>query len=422
MKIKVKPEDFLVQEETELPVSPTPDEYAVFRLEKAEWDTFDLLSLLSRRLGVPASALSVGGIKDRYGRTSQLLSVRCRGLRPADVEEKNFRAAFLGYAPRKATAKDVRGNRFRIVIREIGSREADGFLSRAQSASRWGVPNYYDEQRFGSARHGGGFMGKAMFLGRREEAVRLWLTPSKHDDQKTRKLKRSAMENWGRWRECLPLAFGEYRRILEYLADNPRAFRKSLSMMDRKFLVFVLNAYQSYLFNEILARRVGALCAAEGLSTYRVKYNVGEFVFYEGLTEPLLARLSAGLLPVPGFDSRTEDPDVQAALDEVLTAEGIALQDLRVRQMSGVSVHGVERSALAVPEWISGPETQDDDLYPGKKKMTVEFFLPRGSYATVLIKRIGAPALPSAPDAAPGAASDAAPGAAPGPSGPGASG
>lgn len=399
----MKPEDFLVQEESGLPVSQDPAEYAVFRLEKSEWDTFDLLGLLSRRLAVPASALSVGGIKDRYGRTSQLLSVRCGGVRPAELEDRNFRSVFLGYAPRKATAGDVRGNRFRIVLRDIGSREAEGFAARAGAAFRWGVPNFYDEQRFGSARHGAGFMGKSIFLGRREEAVRLWLTPSKHDDQKTRKLKKCAVENWGHWRECLPLAFGEYRKVLAYLAENPRAFRKALSLLDRKFLVFVLNAYQSYLFNEILARRLRTLCAAEGIAVYRVRYNVGTFVFYEALTEPLLARLSALSLPVPGWDTRAEDPEVRGALEETLAAEGIVLEDLRVRQMSGVSAHGVERAALVVPERISAPEMLDDDLYPGKKKMLLEFFLPRGCYATILIKRIGAPAMPeAAPDGAGG--------------------
>jgi tRNA(Glu) U13 pseudouridine synthase TruD len=33
-------------------------------------------------------------------------------------------------------------------------------------------------------------------------------------------------------------------------------------------------------------------------------------------------------------------------------------------------------------------DTADDELYPGRQKMTLAFELARGSYATILIKRV----------------------------------
>ena len=79
MKIKVKPEDFVVQEEATLLPTPEPLAHAIFRLSKQDWDTFDLIDLLSRRLRIPKQDISTGGIKDRYGKTEQLISIKNRG-------------------------------------------------------------------------------------------------------------------------------------------------------------------------------------------------------------------------------------------------------------------------------------------------------------------------------------------------------
>jgi tRNA pseudouridine13 synthase len=43
--------------------------------------------------------------------------------------------------------------------------------------------------------------------------------------------------------------------------------------------------------------------------------------------------------------------------------------------------------------WEAGP----DELDPGKRRLELEFILPRGSYATVLVKRITAAAGEGAP-------------------------
>jgi tRNA pseudouridine13 synthase len=199
VKLKATPQDFIVEEEAAAAVLPREAagpsspraEYAVFQLSKTSWDTFDLVDLLARRWGVPREAIGLGGFKDRHGSTVQRISVR--GLKgngpngePASIEEKNFRAAFAGWSDRPLSAREIRGNRFRITARDLTPQEAARIHVAGDEVSRFGFPNYYDSQRFGSARHGAGFMGKEMFLGKREKALRLYFTPSKHDDRKTR--------------------------------------------------------------------------------------------------------------------------------------------------------------------------------------------------------------------------------------------
>jgi tRNA pseudouridine13 synthase len=389
VKVKVRPEDFVVEEEADLPLSRSAASHAVFSLSKKSWDTFDLIDLLARRLGVRRDDISVGGMKDRHGATEQVVTVR--GLRhpPRAVSEANFTLRFRGWSEKAITARAVRGNRFTITLRDIAANEIERIRRNIDAAGRSGFPNYFDEQRFGSARHGAGFMGKEIFLGRRENALKLYFTPSKHDDRRTRALKTCVTDCWGRWEGCAERAFGEYARILSYLAGSPRAFHQALQLIDRRFLLFVANAYQSFLFNEVLSRWLTQVAAEADVALRPLRYPHGRWEFYEDLAPPLTARLRSVRLPVPGYDSDLSDGSVRAIVEDVLSAEGIALSDLRVRQMHRIIVHGVERQAIVVPEGLRASAAEKDDRYPGKMKMALKFFLPRGSYATILLKRIG---------------------------------
>lgn len=391
MKLKARPEDFLVQEVSEYPLSSRKGPYAVFRLSKSSWDTFDLIDLLARRMRVRREDISVGGMKDRHGRTSQLVSVRALPGAPRSFGERNFSLEFAGYCDRAISAKEIRGNRFSLTLRDLTEREAALYARNAAIAAVDGIPNYYDEQRFGSARHKAGFMGKEMFLGRREAALKLYFTPSKHDDQKTRKLKKCVTDNWGHWERCAGLGFGEYERVLAYLREHPRAHHSALGLIEKRFLVFALNAYQSFLFNEVLSRSIAGLSVERGFAVREIAYGFGTFLFPEKLPDGLSAELCARSLPVPGYDSVLADPAVRHIVEEVLDGEKIRLSDLRVRQMSRISAHGVERTAFVRPEELAVAAAGPDELYPGKVKLGLDFFLPRGSYATLLVKRLGVP-------------------------------
>jgi tRNA pseudouridine13 synthase len=228
VKLKTTPEDFVVTEESSLPLVPGPSAFAVYRLTKTSWDTFDLVDLLSRRLKVRREDIRVGGMKDRHGTTEQIISVHGIAAPPDMLAEANFTLRFEGWSEQPLSARDVRGNRFAITLRDLTPAEAARVALNAADAARDGVPNYYDEQRFGSARHGEGFMGKEIFLGRRERALRLWFTPSKHDDQKTRKMKRTVLESWGQWKKTAGIGFGDYGRVLAYLAAHRQAYHQAL--------------------------------------------------------------------------------------------------------------------------------------------------------------------------------------------------
>ena len=313
-----------------------------------------------------------------------------RGLpgRPASIREKNFTASFLGWSDAPISARDIRGNRFRITLRDLTAAEAALISSNAAEAARDGFPNYFDAQRFGSARHGAGFMGKEIFLGRREKALRLYFTPSKHDDRRTRALKSCVLENWAHWEKCAGAGFGEYGRVLAFLAEHRGAYHKALERIDRRFLVFVLNAYQSFLFNSLLSRWLSEIGAQSGMALAPLRSPFGVLQLYHALPAQIAEAVKSAVLPVPGYDTACEDPRIRRLLEEVLQEEEIRLSDLRVRQMSGIRVGGVDRRAVVIPEDLAVSAPSPDELYPGRQKVPLSFFLPRGSYATLLIKRL----------------------------------
>jgi tRNA pseudouridine13 synthase len=184
------------------------------------------------------------------------------------------------------------------------------------------------------------------------------------------------------------MGFGEYGRVLAYLAEHRQAYHEALERIDRRFLVFMLNAYQSFLFNEILSLWLRSLSVERGFLLHPLRSAYGTCELYRELPPGTLVQLRESVLPVPGYDTTLADERIRQIVAQVLESEGIRLSDLRVRQMHRIRVGGVERAAIVVPEDLAQPETGPDDLYPGRKKSTLRFFLPRGSYATMLIKRL----------------------------------
>ncbi|HTP58071.1 MAG TPA: tRNA pseudouridine(13) synthase TruD, partial [Spirochaetia bacterium] len=160
MKVKATPADFIVQERSSLVLSERQSGYAVFLLSKTSWDTFDLIDLLARRLGVTTADISVGGMKDRHGSTEQMISVRGLRGRPRTVQDRNFSLRFAGWSEGPVTARDISGNSFTVTLRDLTGEEAERIAANGSLAVRDGFANYFDSQRFGSARHGAGFMGK----------------------------------------------------------------------------------------------------------------------------------------------------------------------------------------------------------------------------------------------------------------------
>src|SRR6478735_6221069 len=252
MKLKQRPEDFRVEELTTAAPQES-GEFAFYRLDKTGWTTPDARAAIRRRWQVDFRRLSYGGLKDRHAVTSQHLTI-FRGPK-RNLSHERITITYLGQRSEPFTAADIRANRFTVVLRSM----SDDVVSHAEAAIREvadaGVPNYFDDQRFGSVGEEGEFVAKEMVFGRFERA--LWLAlaaPYEHDRAEAKREKAILRELWGKWPECqAKLPKGHARSLVSYLAPHPTDFKGAVARLRPELQGLYLSAYQSYLWNRMLA-------------------------------------------------------------------------------------------------------------------------------------------------------------------------
>ena len=431
MKLKQRPEDFRVEELTEATAGNT-GEFAFYRLDKTGWTTPDALSAIRRRWQIDFRRLSYGGLKDRHAVTSQHVTI-FRGPK-RDLSHERITLTYLGQRAEPFTAADIRANRFAIALRAM----SDSAISRAESALREvadaGLPNYFDDQRFGSvmslpsplAGEGGSrsepgeglrfvrsdvspltrledsppspargegktdpeFVAKEMVFGRFERA--LWLAlvaPYEFDRADAKREKGTLTEHWAKWTECqAKLSKGHARSLVSYLAAHPTDFKGAVARLRPELQGLYLSAYQSYLWNKMLALWLTHTLGAANLTDVDLK--LGRVPAPVRVPEEHRAAWEALTLPRPSARVKPEPGAPWLPIvAEVLKGEGLTLAELKVKGMQKPFFSKGDRTACVRPENLSSA-AEADDLNKGKSKLTLRFDLPRGSYATMLVKRV----------------------------------
>src|SRR6476659_780498 len=116
MHIKQAPEDFEVEELSDIQVG-SDGPFALYRLEKRGWTTPDALQVIRRRWQLHANRTSYGGLKDRHAHTVQYLTI-FRGPQ-RQLNQQDIHVTYLGQVAEPYTSQQMRGNRFRLTIRDM---------------------------------------------------------------------------------------------------------------------------------------------------------------------------------------------------------------------------------------------------------------------------------------------------------------
>jgi tRNA(Glu) U13 pseudouridine synthase TruD len=66
----------------------------------------------------------------------------------------------------------------------------------------------------------------------------------------------------------------------------------------------------------------------------------------------------------------------------------VVLRDLKARALKKAYLGRGTRALLLLPQDLAWGTAQADERFVGQLKLTVRFFLPRGSYATLLLKAV----------------------------------
>ncbi len=388
MRYKVQPEDFDVEERARLSFMPQGS-FAVYRVHKHGVTTLNVQAQMARALNVPQSNVVFPALKDKDAIAVQYAAVR--GTGPTQLTGNGYRADFLGRTPRPLTPADIVANRFMLVLRDLSESETVHLQERLPQVSQFGLPNYFDQQRFGSLVPSQDHIGKHILRRDTEGALRAYLThPFVGDPRPVRKFKTFAAEHWGDWNALFDAAPrpSNYRSVLTYLRDHPRPTetesRKALNLITRRLLSLYLAAYQSLLWNRIAARYLAA--RLEEMPAH-VEIAGERLTLYHELPTHLGPDLNLSI-PLPNHRAVYTNPDVATAVTHVLAEEGLALDDLKARILKKAYLSKGKRALLLLPQDTSISPPAPDDHFPGHSKLTLTFTLPRGSYATLVIKAL----------------------------------
>jgi tRNA pseudouridine13 synthase len=326
-RIKSVPEDFEVEEIPAYDPSGSGN-FLYLWLEKCGMGAEYFTRQVAHRLGIPVGEVGTAGLKDRHAVTRQWVSV------PANAEPQlpklegdGIRVLNVSRHSNKLRPGHLRGNRFRITIRDITADvDIQPILERIRAL---GLPNFYGGQRFGKD-------GETLHLGL---ALLHKQTP--------------------------PLS-----------ADGRRPHHRNPFL--RKF---ALSAVQSALFNHYLAARMRA-----GL-LHRVQHGDvmakwpfgGMFVAEEVAAEQARFDSRETVSAGPIFGRKTFPAKYEAAASESALLEEAGLSRESFAQF-GKLLAGTRRHNLIYIDDLAA------DLQLTNLQLT--FTLPAGSYATVLLQHV----------------------------------
>ncbi len=387
MRIKANPEDFRVREL--LDFEDTPDgEHYVHLLHKEKLSTQEALTVLVQKERLDRQAIAYAGLKDRQGITDQYVSIKGRSL---DVRLPGMRLTPIGRSAEPITSKMSQGNAFSIVVRDLRPVEAAQLRRNLPSLQRTGFPNYFDDQRFGCLRHGQGFVMRQILRGDYEAALaQLVAVPSQRAISGDVKLKRALELHWGDWETCASIARGPvYEPLFLHLRDHCDDFRGALEFLPLRQRVIHSFAYQSYLWNRAVSRLLrGGVLSAHRLRISTLAGDVMAWKYLEPEREEKLLQMQT---PLYGPEGQGGSPPFANAMARELEEAGIRREDFAANKVPGMVWREEERPVLIKPRDLQDARIEPDEQADGKVKVTLSFALPRGAYATMLLKRLFAP-------------------------------
>src|SRR2546426_423373 len=157
------------------------------------------LERISKEFAVRRRDLSVCGLKDKQGRTEQLVGVLGGALGASEVVQSgDLRLKLIGRTAQPLTSANISANRFEVTVRDLSAEEAERVPESVAEVQRAGVVNYFDSQRFGFLKHGQGFIARHLLRGDFEGALKAFLaTPSELDRSDDAKVKAFWRDHWG---------------------------------------------------------------------------------------------------------------------------------------------------------------------------------------------------------------------------------
>lgn len=422
-KIKSHFSDFIVQEISETneiiplnyedkePFGLGPEDdvaYCRFILKKKRIDTLMAAGIIADYLKIPLRNVSWAGIKDGRALTSQTFCVKgnqyskLKNFNHPDIDLYRFRPA-----KKPISIGNLWGNYFQIRVKQLQQpieELKDRILEWTEQIRKFGAPNYYGLQRFGFYRPNSHLIGKALFKMDYETAIdELLFKPYEYEDPDIYNIRQKLSEtrDYAQYKSKFHPKM-QYERILcEHLENNPTDYKNAILALPFPFRNLLLSSYQSYLFNMAISKRIElgmpihvpveddiiSILKSENGPPSNVRFS-----YLENEKDKLDKAIGAGraniVAPILGSDQKIEDFGAFSKIyDELLKKEGIEPEFFKISDFKAYSLKGTFR-AICIKltdlqiDYKGDPEKLENEY------IEIKFKLPKGSYATVVLREL----------------------------------
>lgn len=385
--IKTCDEDFIV-EEVPLYEPCGQGAHVYAHIEKKGISTPDAIAQIARVFGIPRWQVGFAGQKDARAVARQWISIEhIKPEQMLNLEIPKIKVLSVTRHGNKLKLGHLAGNRFVIRLRKLQVPIAQAVKIAKDVLtilSKRGVANYFGTQRFGN-RSTGHMLGEAIAKDKAGEFVDIFLGRAAEGEDFTTEA-RSLYDkgDYEKAHDAWPYSFSNERRALKTLITSGGKKRKAFDSVDKRLKSFFISAYQSDIFNRVLAVRMPNI---DKLLTGDMAYkhiNGACFKVEDAVKEQSRCD-SFEISPTgPILGHRTTLLTYAAGEIENAVIVRMQLQDNDLRRMQKYGAKGGRRPLRFMLKDLD-IATGEDSMGP---HLELEFELDSGCYATTVLREI----------------------------------
>lgn len=380
-------------------------DYTVFTLERhAMYNTFEALDRIARSLGVGIKRFSYAGVKDKRAITTQRVSAW--RVDPERLKNLNIKGLYLrdfNRSEEPVKLGDLWGNHFSITVREINLAESEIEEQVKQTCREiedsGGVPNFFGYQRFGVQRPLSHLVGIKLLKSEFKDAAMLFLAkayPLEGDDAQAARNYLRETEDFAGAFEKFPKRLNYERVMLKHLSKYSNDVLGAFRRLPRGLLVMFIHAVQSYLFNKTLSLRYkqgfpldsavpgDIVSPVENVSPNDYILVTDETV--SEINEEIRSGKLGVSIPLIGYDSNLPENKPGELVEKILKEEELTPSMFRLQSLPEISSRGMFRLIMLNISDLKIHDINADEYSTDSMKLTISFSLPKGSYATVVLR------------------------------------
>jgi tRNA pseudouridine13 synthase len=360
------------------PVQNQTHKFPLYVLDKRNIDSNHALFEIKKELGI---RLKILGIKDSKAITKQYASSEQTRNITREAKTQHTLLVLKGFSKLPLRKAYLYGNDFTITIDNAKSSDISNFVPQMGN-----IANFYGLQRFGSKRSITHLVGREIVKRNFKKATELLLSyTTEYDSPITREIREKSCDpkNYSQIIKQLPKGMDiEYHVISAMLnGKEPVAALRAIPIVIRRLFV---QAYQAYLFNNCLSIAIldgeNISACKEGDLCFEMKGKLifGKIRKYNSNTD--LTVDVAPAIRLAGYTFQPNKGRFEVITRRLMQEESITEKDFYIKEMQELSAPGGFRQA---PLWCKDFSYMDS--------LILYFKLPKGSYATTLLRELMKP-------------------------------